>query len=62
MTDGHEVNKLALYAYRMAGLSQINNRPSQPGNIRYRPSLIALHGNEDSNQVLGIMESCEYAY
>ena len=55
MTDGHDLNKITLYAYRTARLSQLQDSFSQPGNIRHRPSLVAIHQNDDMNIVLESM-------
>lgn len=55
MCDGHEHNKIALYAYRTARLSQ-QDTYSQPGNIKHRPSLIGLHHNDDVTELLHIMQ------
>jgi len=51
MTDGHDLWKATLYAYKAAGLSNVRNSQSQPGAIEYRPALFFTHHNDVHNLV-----------
>lgn len=56
MTDGRINWKMALYAYRIAGLSKIKDALSQPGNVPYRPALIGLHhSGGERDEILSAM-------
>ena len=46
---------MALYAYRIAGLSKLQDELSQPGKIPRRPAIIGLHQNEKHSAVLYAM-------
>ncbi|CAB9503658.1 expressed unknown protein [Seminavis robusta] len=52
MTDGGDHYKIALYAYRAARLALVEDSVSQPGNVRHRPSLIAIHQNENEHNIV----------
>jgi hypothetical protein len=56
MTDGHDLWKMTMYAYRAAAISKLKDSVSQPGNIPHRPSFIAIHHNSGHNLVMRKMQ------
>ena len=57
MTDGNDFNRFILYAYSAARVAQLEDSVSQPGNIRHRPSLLVVHGNDEMMPILQTMQN-----
>ncbi|CAB9503273.1 expressed unknown protein [Seminavis robusta] len=51
MTDGHDLWKVTMYAYKAAGISRVKDGLSQPGNVGYRPAFFPIHQQVGVNLV-----------
>lgn len=57
MTDGHNLFKAAMYAYKAAGISRISDSFSQPGKIPHRPALFGLWQGPGHNMLFQEMHN-----
>ncbi|CAB9505449.1 expressed unknown protein [Seminavis robusta] len=59
MTDGHDLWKVTMYAYKAAGISRIKDSESlsQPGNIGHRPAFFPIHQQGGVNMVAETMQN-----
>ena len=52
MTDGHDLYKMTMYAYKAAGISRLANSFSQPGKVAHRPAFFGIHQGSGHNLVI----------
>lgn len=52
MTDGREIWKMTMYAYKAAGISRIADSYSMPAKIAHRPAFFAIHQSNGHNTVV----------
>jgi hypothetical protein len=55
MTDGHDLYKMTMYAYKAAGISRVTDSFSMPAKIPHRPAFFAIHQNPGNNLVIESM-------
>ena len=52
MTDGHEIYKMTMYAYKAAGISRLSDSFTEPGKVNHRPAFFAIHQSAGHNLVV----------